>query len=57
MFFTTLAMQVQELLQQVSGLSTRTVMQDTCKALLTGQPDDIISQHLQAALTLHQEGE
>lgn len=44
---------VQELLQQVSGLSNRTVMIDTCKALLAQQPADVISQHLQAALTLH----
>jgi hypothetical protein len=44
--------QVQELLQQVSGLSNRTVMIDTCKALLAQQPIDVISQHLQAALSL-----
>lgn len=45
-------MQAQELLQQVSTLNNRTVMQDTCMALLTQTPDAIISQHLQAALTL-----
>jgi hypothetical protein len=44
--------QVQELLQQVSGLSNRTVMIDTCKALLAQQPADVIGQHLQAALSL-----
>lgn len=48
-------LQVQELLQQVSGLSNRTVMIDTCKALLAQQPADVISQHLQAALTLQGE--
>lgn len=36
----------------MSGLSNRTVMIDTCKALLAQQPADVISHHLQAALTL-----
>ena len=44
--------QVQELLQQVSGLSNKTVMQDTCRALLAQRPDDTVSTHLQTALTL-----
>jgi hypothetical protein len=44
--------QVQELLQQVSSLSNRTVMVDTCKALLAQQPADAVAAHLQKALNL-----
>lgn len=50
-------MQAQELLQQVSAVNPKTAMQDTVTTLAGQQAaDEVISQHLQAALALHEGG-